>query len=63
LCRLDYLHIRYAKEKHLADEYVKRLLGRVLRENIETDKITNTLKIMKMADIICNSQPRWEKVW
>jgi hypothetical protein len=70
--------MQYAKEKHLADEYVRHLLGRALRENTETDKITNietdkitntetdkttsTLKIMIMAYIICNSQRRWEKV-
>jgi len=60
--RLDYVHMRYAKEKHLADSYVRHLLGRGLRENIKTEKITNTLKIMKMANIICNSQPRWEKM-
>jgi hypothetical protein len=61
--------MRYAKEKHLADEYVRHLLGTALRENTETDKITNTetdkttntLKIMIMADIR-NSQRRWEKV-
>jgi len=54
--------MRYAKEKHLADEYVSHLPGRALRDNIETDKITNTLKIIKMADIICNFQARLEKL-
>jgi hypothetical protein len=37
------------------------LLGRELRQNIENEKITNMLKIIKMAAVICDSQKRWKR--